>query len=333
MTLIFSAHSERTQEPFPSTQLAPRLWTLTSFCASIAAKLFRTNRFIGMPLSLSRTVAVLVVLLLLTLSLTQLPDSETDATSSTQQSEHAAKPVIAPITYKPIHTPADIEALTPPHIKPVAYTQVSTLANLEVKTKKQKFFDMILPAVLISKERLAEKRDKLEQIVTAAQPTPEQQQWLDKQKALLKAKDISDLRSKLAVHPTSIILAQAAIETGWGTSRFFLQGNNIFGVWSFNPKEPRMRASQTREGKAIYVKKYASLIEAVDDYFITIARGGPYRKFRQARAQSQDALELIQHLDKYSEIGEEYVRRLRSVIVSNKMQRFDDYQLQTVNAI
>lgn len=285
-----------------------------------------------MPLSLSRTVAVLVVLLLLTLSLTQLPDSDT-ASSAKQSEQAAAKPAIAPITYKPIHSPADIEALTPPHIKPVAYTQVSTLANLEVKTKKQKFFDMILPAVLISKERLAEKREKLEQISAAEQPSPEQQQWLEQQKKRLKAKDISELRSKLAVHPTSIILAQAAIETGWGTSRFFLQGNNIFGVWSFNSKEPRMRASQSRDGKAIYVKKYASLIEAVDDYFITIARGGPYRKFRQARAHSQDALELIQHLDKYSEIGEEYVRRLRSVIVSNKMQRFDDYQLQTVNAI
>lgn len=281
-----------------------------------------------MYLSVRATVITLVVLLLLTLSLTQLSPSNKNNAAKT-----AASQIGLAITYKPIHTPDDIEALTPPLIKPVAYTRVSTLATLEVSTKKQKFFDMILPAVLISKQRLEVKRERLADIEAMATPDEESAAWLQQQLKRYKAKDINQLKVKLADHPTSIILAQAALETGWGTSRFFLEGNNIFGVWSFNPKEPRMRASQTREGKPIYVKRYGSLIEAVDDYFVTIARGGPYREFRKARIQTSNPLELIQHLNYYSEIGDEYVSRLRSLINRNKMARFDSYQLQTAEAI
>ncbi|MDI3322993.1 glucosaminidase domain-containing protein [Pontibacterium granulatum] len=277
-----------------------------------------------MYLSVRVTIATLVVLLLLTLSLTQLSPSK-DKTSASQA---ALK-----ITYKPIHSPDDIEALTPPLIKPVAYTRVSTLATLEAGTKKQKFFDMILPAVLISKQRLEDKRGRLAKIETMATRDTDSELWLQQQFKRYKAKDINQLKVKLADHPTSIILAQAALETGWGTSRFFLEGNNIFGIWSFNPREPRMRASQTREGKPIYVKRYGSLIEAVDDYFVIIARGGPYREFREARIQTNDPLELIKHLHYYSEIGDEYISRLRSLINRNKMIRFDSYQLQTADAI
>lgn len=285
-----------------------------------------------MYLSVRATIATLVVLLLLTLSLTQLAPSNQDSAEEKAAKAAASQPALA-ITYKPIHTPDDIEALTPPLIKPVAYTRVSTLATLEVSTKKQKFFDMILPAVLISKQRLEEKRERLAEIEAMATPDTKSKAWLKAQLKRYKAQDINQLKVKLADHPTSIILAQAALETGWGTSRFFLEGNNIFGVWSFNPKEPRMRASQTREGKPIYVKRYGSLIEAIDDYFVTIARGGPYREFRKARIQSNDPLELIKYLNYYSEIGDEYVSRLRSLINRNKMVRFDNYQLQTAEAI
>lgn len=285
-----------------------------------------------MYLSVRATIATLVVLLLLTLSLTQLAPSKKDDAEDNAANTAASQPALT-ITYKPIHTPDDIEALTPPLIKPVAYTRVSSLATLEVSTKKQKFFDMILPAVLISKERLEERRERLAEIEAMATPDTASGVWLQEQLKRYKAKNIKQLKVKLADHPTSIILAQAALETGWGTSRFFLEGNNIFGVWSFNPKEPRMRASQTRDGKPIYVKRYGSLIEAVDDYFVTIARGGPYREFRKARLQTQDPLELIKHLNYYSEIGDEYVSRLRSLINRNKMARFDSYQLQTAEAI
>lgn len=273
--------------------------------------------------SLRSTFAVLTVLAVLTALLTQLGPTQAPASLWSEKA----------ITYKPIVTPDDIEALTPPLIKPVAYTQVSSLATLEVSTKKQKFFDMILPAVLISKARLREKRERVQRISTATEVSTEDQTWLNAQFKKYRAVDIKQLNRKLRAHPNSIILAQAALETGWGTSRFFLKGNNIFGVWSFNAAEPRMKASQDRDGQAIYVKRYKSLIEAVDDYFVTIARNEPYKAFRHARMKTQDPLELIQYLDSYSEIGEEYVRRLRSLIERNDMRRFDSYKLQTAQPI
>ncbi len=74
----------------------------------------------------------------------------------------------------------------------------------------------------------------------------------------------------MKTHPVSIVLAQAAIESAWGESRFFKKGNNIFGMWSYNRKEPRMRARETRNGKPVYLKKYRSLSDAIDDYFVTM---------------------------------------------------------------
>jgi uncharacterized FlgJ-related protein len=68
------------------------------------------------------------------------------------------------------------------------------------------------------------------------------------------------------------------------------------------------------------------LIEAVDDYFITIGRG-PYTSFRKHRATSSDVKNLVTHLDTYSEISDEYVERLHSVIDTNKLQKYDDYVL------
>lgn len=273
--------------------------------------------------SLRSTIAVLIVLAALTAMLTQLAPEPLAVSGWSEKA----------ITYKPIQTPDDIEALTPPLIKPVAYTQVSSLATLPVSDKKQKFFDMILPAVLISKARLRQKRERLQRISSSATVSAEDQQWLNAQFKKYRATDIQQLGSKLKAHPNSIILAQAALETGWGTSRFFLKGNNIFGVWSFNPAEPRMKASEDRDGEAIYVKRYGSLIEAVDDYFVTIARNSPYKAFRQARLKTQDPLELIRYLDSYSEIGDEYVKRLRSLIERNDMRRFDSYKLQTTQPI
>ena len=61
---------------------------------------------------------------------------------------------------------------------------------------------------------------------------------------------------RLKTHPTSIVLAQAAIESGWGSSRFYKEANNVFGVWSYSENEPRIKAMEDREGKSVYVKKY-----------------------------------------------------------------------------
>jgi len=231
------------------------------------------------------------------------------------------------IIYKAIKKPSDIEDINSPQVKPIAYTHVISLAKLDVKTKKKKFFNMMLPAILISKAELDKDYKKVEKLSKADSINQQDEKWLAALQKRYRAKDNAELLIRMHTHPVSIVLAQSAIETGWGTSRFFVQAMNAFGVWSYNKNEPRVKARETRKGKAIYVKKYSSLNHTIDDYFVTLGRGGPYKQFRQKRMTVNNPLTLIKYLDQYSEIRGKYVKRLRSVINYNKLQRFDHYHL------
>lgn len=232
------------------------------------------------------------------------------------------------VVNKKIKKPSDIEIFTDRKIKPINYTNTISLNKLEISEKKQKFFHMILPAILISKEKLKLKRER----VLSLRSTPKEM-WTKKDKKFLtdlykkyKTEDINKLVSRLKTHPVSIILAQAAIESGWGESRFFKKANNIFGMWSVNKNEPRIRALKTRNGKAIYLKKYASLSDSIDDYFVLIGRGA-YKSFRKKRNITDNPLILVQYLINYCELREKYTRKLRNFIVHNKLRKFDKYKI------
>lgn len=230
------------------------------------------------------------------------------------------------VIYKSINSPLDIEPLHGPAVPPIAYTSVISFASLDVKIKKRKFFDMMLPAILISRYKLSRLRRRILACIRKKKRCAADRQWLEQQMDRFEADNDRQLLQKTEDHPVSIILAQAALESGWGESRFFVKNNNVFGVWSFNPEEPRVRAMGERQGRKIYVKKYKSLIESVDDYFLTIARG-PYRRFRWARTREDNPFQLINHLTRYSEQRGEYVQRLREVIEKNDLQRYDSYYL------
>ena len=133
--------------------------------------------------------------------------------------------------------------------------------------------------------------------------------------------------SRLKTHPTSIVLAQAAIESGWGTSRFYIEANNVFGIWSYSENELRIKAMEDREGKSVYVRKYDVLPESIISYFKTIARG-PYSEFRTAREKISEVSVLISYLEVYSELREEYVKRLDQLIQYNNFEKYDSYTLK-----
>jgi len=231
------------------------------------------------------------------------------------------------VTYQAIESPDDIRNISSENVTAIAYTQVISLQSLPTQTKKDKFIAMMLPAILIGKQRLQQARYKVELLLQKETLNSTEQIWLDQYIALYRVKKPEQLLEQMIDMPNSIVLSQAAIETGWGTSRFFLEGNNIFGVWSVNASEPRIRASESRNGKAIYVKKYDSLLGAVDDYFLTLGRGGPYRSLREKRNKTDNPLQLIQHLGSYSELGDTYIQRLSKMIEYNDLQRFDSYTL------
>ena len=232
------------------------------------------------------------------------------------------------VVNKKIKTPSDIEIFTDKNIKPINYTNTISLNKLQVSEKKQKFFHMILPAILISKEKLKLKRERVLSLmsVPTEEMLPNDQAFLEKLYKKYKTRDNKKLANRLKTHPVSIILAQAAIESAWGESRFFKKGNNIFGMWSYNKNEPRIRAKKTRKGKAIYLKKYASLSDAIDDYFAVIGRGA-YKSFRKQRNITDNPLILVQYLVNYCELKGKYTRKLRNFIVHNKLRKFDKFRI------
>ena len=243
-----------------------------------------------------------------------------------EQIKHTTNKVT--VVNKKIKTPSDIEIFTDKKIKPINYTNTISLNKLEVSEKKQKFFHMILPAILISKEKLRVKRER----VLSLRSTPKEE-LTQKDRIFLeglykkyRTDDINKLANRLKTHPVSIILAQAAIESGWGESRFFKKANNIFGMWSVNKNEPRIKALGNRNGKAIYLKKYATLSDAIDDYFAVIGRGA-YKSFRKQRNITDNPLILVQYLVNYCELKGKYTRKLRNFIVHNKLRKFDKFKI------
>jgi len=225
-----------------------------------------------------------------------------------------------------ISKPSDIKIFKEKKIEPINYTNTISLNKLQVSEKKQKFFHMILPAILISKQRLKVKRNRIATIINTINPTTKDIAFLEKQYKKYKTTDNKELLLRMETHPVSIVLAQAAIESAWGESRFFKKGNNIFGMWSYNKDEPRIRAKGKRNGKSVYVRKYATLSDAIDDYFEVIGRGA-YKNFRKQRDITKDPLQLVQYLVNYCELKEKYTRKLKKFIIVNKLRKFDEFKI------
>ena len=223
--------------------------------------------------------------------------------------------------------PSDIRPISNP-VNAYVYTKAIDLSELDVQNKKQAFINIMLPSILIAKYQLEEDRIKVLALEKKRDPlSDEEERYLANLKKDYKCHTSKELLLRLSTHPTSIVLAQAAIESGWGTSRFYKEANNVFGVWSYSENEPRIKAMEDREGKSVYVRKYDALPESIISYFKTIARG-PYSEFRAAREKISEVSVLISYLEVYSELRDEYVKRLDQLIQYNKFEKYDSYRLK-----
>lgn len=219
-------------------------------------------------------------------------------------------------------------------VMPVLYQMAPNLADIDYKERMQKFIDMMLPSVLMAREKIIQQRYKVLEInalVRSGKATAQDSLYLEEMKKLFKTNRVSDVLQRLHPHPVSIVLAQAAIESGWGTSRFFREANNIFGIWSYNSNENRIKAGGSRGETSVYLRKYDSLFESIYDYYLTIAKANAYKEFREARLYSDNPYRLIWHLSRYSEKRYEYVRSLRNIIEFNDLHSYDDYTLAKIN--
>lgn len=199
------------------------------------------------------------------------------------------------------------------------YTAEVVPEKMTVQEKKERFRQLILPAV---KKVFSELNQQYEQTKVLLK-TNDNPDHITKLKAAYKAVSDEDLLLRLKPHPVSIVLAQAAMESAWATSRFFKEAKNIFGVWSFDKSEARIAAGEKRGKKTIWLKKYSTIEAAIRDNYRVLARGSAFSKFRKLRMKSSDPYKLVKGLDKYSELGARYGKELAAVIRYNKFQQFD----------
>ena len=226
-----------------------------------------------------------------------------------------------------ISSPEEIELLTSTLVKPVIYKNIAGLKRLPVQKAKQKFISAILPSILIAKHQIEQSRKRIERLQQKDAWSSGDSLFYARMCNVYKATGINELMLKIGTLPTSIVLAQAAVESGWGQSRFFTTANNVFGVWSFNAAEPRIVAAKTRKKKMIYLRAYQDISHAVTNYFEILSRARAYRSLRKARLKSNDPFELLPHLKYFSERRISYVLQLQRVIEKNNLTKYDAYQI------
>lgn len=226
-------------------------------------------------------------------------------------------------------SPKSIEEIIPiePKVKPVLYTDVDFIESLTIPEAKSTFINIMLPAILVAKEELAFQRNQVQMMLNKEKLDRLDSTFLSNLFTRFKTDDLRELSKRMVTHPNSIILAQAAVESGWGKSRFFKEANNVFGVWSMNSYEDRIPAKFSRDGKTIYLKRYPDISASIKDYFYTIGKVNAYKAFRAERLKTNSVKDLLPYLDRYSELGDEYVQQLERMIRLNGFEQFDSYKL------
>ena len=220
-------------------------------------------------------------------------------------------------------------------VRPVALTWLPREIVKIENTQKRKdlFIQIILPLILQENNNIKLDRIKLFKIINKSKNTELEKKWLRKKYKQygVNNKDISVLKMRMDVVPISMALAQAAKETGWGTSRFAQEGNALFGQWTWSGEG--LKPKDADKDKGHKVMKFNILQASVRAYQRNLNTHKSYKNFRIARAelrdknQTLDSLILSQHLDKYAETGQEYVNIIQKIIKQNNLKDFDDAKL------
>ncbi len=201
------------------------------------------------------------------------------------------------------------------------------------KEKKNLFIQIILPLILEENNQIKLDRKKLFAILNRNNNSESEKKWLNmkfKQYGI-KNKDLLSLKIRMDEIPVSLAIAQAAKETGWGTSRFALEGNALFGQWTFSDDGIKPLGQDSNSNHK--VMKFNILQASVRAYFRNLNTHRSYREFRKFRAAARDndeklnSLFLADFLDKYAATGDEYTKVIKIIIQQNSLKDFDDSKL------
>ena len=217
-------------------------------------------------------------------------------------------------------------------VKPINLTKLPKDLKKIKSTNKRKetFIKIIMPLILIENEKIIEDRNKLFKILSKQSNSMGEKVWLKRRfkDYDIKGEDISELKLRLDIIPTSIAIAQAAKESGWGTSRFALEGNAMYGQWTWGGDgfEP----SQKDKKKEHKILKFPKLQSSVSAYMKNLNTHRGYSEFRKERSKIREknktveGIDLVKYLYTYAQTGSEYVKILKKIIQQNDLTDFDN---------
>ncbi len=215
------------------------------------------------------------------------------------------------------------------------------LKNIDTKLKKKLFFHSILPGILKINEKIKKEREFILKIYKKYKDKNinfnylNSFMYLDFKSILMlsylcnkyNSFELNVLLDRINTITPSLVLAQSAIESFWGGSRFSLEGNNIFGIWTKNNREKGLVPKKRRKYQKHRVKTYNSIQESIEDYFHKLNTVRAYRSFRRLRRKSNDSLVLALGLKHYSAKKEKYIKDLQKLIKKNNLKKFDKLKL------
>lgn len=217
------------------------------------------------------------------------------------------------------------------------------MAALSIDTRKKVFLKTVLPLVLAENARIHKQRQFiLAQFAAgythAGTAGYDRLQRLAAHYRIDKPLDDPRIRARLLRRvdtlPPPLVLAQAAKESGWGTSYFAREANNLFGVWTWDADEGI--APRGLDDPGHYVRVFVTLRDSVRAYLYTINVGGAYKKLREVRAAMRAAagtpraLKLAGTLENYSAHGERYNAAVRAIIAQNGLNKLGKLDLRQV---
>ena len=220
-------------------------------------------------------------------------------------------------------------------VKPVALTLLPNEIKMIESTKKRKefFIQIVLPLILKENNNIRLDRKRLFGIINKSNNSSLEKKWLEKKYKQygIPSKDLSVLKIRMDEIPVSLALAQAAKETGWGTSRFAQEGNALFGQWTWSGEGLKPKEADQNQGHK--VMKFNVLQASVRAYQRNLNTHSTYKEFRKERAKLRDqgkpldSVILSQFLNEYAETGNQYVEVLQQIIKQNNLKDFDDAKL------
>lgn len=217
--------------------------------------------------------------------------------------------------------------------------------KLPLDEKKKAFLHSLLPIALTALSEVAEERRQLLMILDKFTTSPawfntdktnpppawfkpltsSEIKFIEKLAEKYRTTSVSGLLSRVNTVPPSLILAQGAIESSWGGSRFASKGNNLFGIWTWG--NVGMVPAARDDGKKHLLATYDSLLDSVRAYILMLNRVNAYTQLRTIRKRSNDPVALAAGLLNYSERGGVYVSDIGRIIEYNNLRDFDNLTL------